>query len=116
MVVHDSTSARPGLPSNHLKQIRHRSLIRMLHCLLRRPLSASKQLPGLARSLRLVAASSWSSLREAARSKPKKAAILLSLKPTIKTLSGPTTNPMRALEWAHLRYVLQLECEQHQSA
>ena len=47
----------------------------MLHCPLRRPLSASKRLPGLARSPKLVAASSWSSLREAIRANPENAAI-----------------------------------------
>ena len=57
-----------------MKQIRHWSLIRMLHCPLRRPLSGSRRLPGLAKSPRRVAASSWSSLREALRANPEKAA------------------------------------------
>ena len=48
--------------------------MRMLHCPLRRPLNASRRLPGRAKSPRRVAASSWSSFREAVRAKPENAA------------------------------------------
>ena len=43
--------------------------MRMLHCSLRLPFSAFRRLPGRAKSPRRVAASSWSSLREAVRAK-----------------------------------------------
>ena len=45
--------------------------MRMFHCPLRRPFSASRRLPGRAKSPKRVAASSSSSLRDALRAKPK---------------------------------------------
>ena len=65
------TSVGPGLPSG--QQTRHRSL--MLPCPLRRPFRASSRLWGRDRSRR----GPWphrSSLRDAVRAKPKKAATL----------------------------------------